>query len=205
MFANLVGSIMMNLLMRRRRRSGSSDDWWQSEYPGAMLAIRFTTLANTGDTVTPYVAKSGVSVMWDYGDGSTQTANSGSHAYASDGPHDLTLVIYDEPTTITQLQMQSDQLSGSIPVEIGNLTALTYLNLSSNSFITADMDGFVNTVWSVRDNFTASPSINIGGTNADPSGVYQDMCSPTTPLEKIYNLANAQCAGDTFNAQTWVY
>jgi hypothetical protein len=56
-----------------------------------------------------------------------------------------------------------------------------------------------------RDLHAGTPYHHIGGSNDDPSGIYQDVCAPTTPLEKIYNLANAQCAGDTFNTQTWVY
>ena len=37
----------------------------------------------------------------------------------------------------------------------------------------------------------AAPTLNIGGTNAAPSGVYQDVVTPSTGMEYIWELVNA--------------
>lgn len=58
----------------------------------------------------------------------------------------------------------------------------------------AQVDAIVDDVYAGRLTFTyAAPVLQIGGTNAAASGVYQLMCPPTTPKERIYQLKNDGC------------
>ena len=85
---------------------------------------------------------------------------------------------------------------------IGTMTRMSTCRVQDCGWAQAAVDTFIDDLWTRRDDFTdATPELNIGGNNAAPSGVYQNTCAPTTPLEKIYNLTHAQCGGDTF--QTW--
>jgi len=51
----------------------------------------------------------------------------------------------------------------------------------------------------------AAPNLNIGGTNTDPSGIFQSACPPTTQLEELWELKNDDCAEGTFNLWTVTY
>ena len=55
----------------------------------------------------------------------------------------------------------------------------------------ADCDAVALGIYNRRASFTyATPTLNIGGTNAAPSGIYQDGDPPTTGKEYIYEIAN---------------
>jgi len=85
---------------------------------------------------------------------------------------------------------------------IGTMTEMANCRVYNCGWLQVAVDALIDDLWSHRDAFTdATPELNIGGTNAAPTGTYQDVCAPTTPLEKVYNLTHAQCGGDTF--QTW--
>jgi hypothetical protein len=68
------------------------------------------------------------------------------------------------------------------------LVAWNYQNCGLSQ---ADVDAVLAAIYARRASFTATaPSLNISGTNADPSGVYQDADPPTTGLEYVYELRN---------------
>lgn len=50
----------------------------------------------------------------------------------------------------------------------------------------------------------ATPVLNIGGDNDNPSGIYQAQCPPATGLERAYELVNDSC-GDGFIKWTVTY
>lgn len=55
----------------------------------------------------------------------------------------------------------------------------------------ATVDRILFDIYAGRMNYTyATPSLNVGGNNADPSGVYQAMVPPTTGMEYKYELVN---------------
>lgn len=66
----------------------------------------------------------------------------------------------------------------------------------------ADVDAVLLSVYNRRMAFTyATPALNVGGTNAAPTGVYQAQCPPTTGKERAFELVNDSC-GDGFNRWT---
>jgi hypothetical protein len=63
---------------------------------------------------------------------------------------------------------------------------------------TATVDALIDAIWSARNGYTYASNIllHIGGTNGAPTGVVGNVCPPTTPAEKLYNLHHVQCGGD---------
>jgi hypothetical protein len=56
------------------------------------------------------------------------------------------------------------------------------------------VDVIVKDIWAGKANFTfATPQLYIGGTNADPTGVYGAVCPPVDGLEYVYDLVNGNC------------
>ncbi|MFA7164600.1 MAG: hypothetical protein WC124_01970 [Desulfoplanes sp.] len=70
---------------------------------------------------------------------------------------------------------------------ISHMTKLTSLDLSSNDADQETVDGWVNNLWQNRT-IMAPCTVNIHGSNANPSGVYQTSEAPSTGYEKIYDL-----------------
>jgi len=131
-------------------------------------------------------------------------------------------------SNLTVLNLGNNQLSGDLPAELGNLSSLLQLHLYTNqlgsteagalhldaiqeifmhhnAMTEAEVDSAIDDVYAYRASYTdATPELNVGGTNAAPSGVYQDATPPTTGLEKVFKLANDPDA-EGFNtwAITW--
>jgi len=42
----------------------------------------------------------------------------------------------------------------------------------------------------------AAPTLNIGGTNAAPTGIYLPVCPPTDGLNTVYALSHENCVAD---------
>jgi hypothetical protein len=105
-------------------------------------------------------------------------------------------------TDLRQLQLHGSAgitLDGSsMPASIRNITVQD-INATQ-----AEVDDFINRLWADRNSFTySSPSLNVGGNNSNPSGVYQYADPPATPLEKIYRLVNPSVPdGDAHNPWT---
>jgi len=114
-------------------------------------------------------------------------------------------------TSLTALQLYNTSISGDI-ANLSGLTSLTILYLGSTNVSGGDIsanvamqdcwvsdcgwdqatvDAFLQAMYNARANYTyATPNLNIGGSNATPSGTYQDGDPPTTGLEYVYELAN---------------
>jgi len=81
-------------------------------------------------------------------------------------------------------------------------TGMQILKLQSCGLDAATVDGILLRIYTDRMSFTyATPSLDIGGTNAAPNGTYQAQCPPTTGKEYWYELVNDSC-GDGFNKWT---
>jgi hypothetical protein len=77
------------------------------------------------------------------------------------------------------------------PVGIQHLTDISNIRIDSNNYSTAVVDSVLLAMYNSRMGFTAAaPSLQIGGTNAAPSGTYQNADPPTTGLEYVYKLVN---------------
>ena len=78
-------------------------------------------------------------------------------------------------------------------------TALRDLRINSLGLSTAQVDEIINSIWASRNAFTYTSNIrlDIHGTNGAPTGTVANVCPPTTPAEKLYNLRHVQCGGDT--------
>lgn len=69
--------------------------------------------------------------------------------------------------------------------------APTTFRLDGNALITATVDQILSELWTAFATRTAAGgTINVGGTNQAPSGVYQAANPPTTGLEYRYELLN---------------
>ncbi len=79
------------------------------------------------------------------------------------------------------------------------------LYLTSMTMTQAQVDDVIGRLFADRTTFTTRNNrLEIGGTNPDPSGVYQAANPPTTGLEKVYTLVNDNL-GEGFKKWTIVY
>lgn len=112
----------------------------------------------------------------------------------------LTGCVSDLPPAVLIARLRYDILltSGSI----APLTAARDLQFQDLTWLTADVDTVINSMWAARANYTyATPSLNIGGNNQAPTGNvvapvegadwHQDGATwiPLTAGAKIYDLA----------------
>lgn len=75
-----------------------------------------------------------------------------------------------------------------------NWTGIQVINCANLSLSEGQVDGIINDLYAGKPTFTyATPSLNIGGNNAAPSGSYQSVCPPTSGLEMVHDLANDIC------------
>ena len=67
-----------------------------------------------------------------------------------------------------------------------------------SSLSQAKIATIIDAIRANKANFTwVLPSLDIaGGSNAVPDGVLQDVCPPTSTLEKIYDLVHGNCTPD---------
>jgi hypothetical protein len=123
-------------------------------------------------------------------------------------------------TLMEYLQIQNTGVSGSI-ADIAALTSLIYLHAYDSSvsggninaqvamwncrvdelgWNAATVDAWLLGMYTNRASYThATPALNIGGTNAAPSGVYQYAAVPSTGNEYRYKLANDDDADGDYN------
>ena len=93
------------------------------------------------------------------------------------------------PATLVQFVVYGTALTGS-PIWT-NAAALTQVRADGCSLSQADVDAYVAGIYGRRASITgATPDLKIGGSNATPSGIYQDGDPPTTGQEYIYELEN---------------
>lgn len=113
------------------------------------------------------------------------------------------------PSGLTSLFLDSNQFSGLYTIP--NLTALVTLrgqNQGAANMTQAQVDAFVS-AWYAKwaaGAFLSNCTANIGGTNANPSGTYQNPFPnpPSTPLEMIYVMVNDPFATGN-KTQIWTY
>ena len=99
---------------------------------------------------------------------------------------------------MTQLYLDGNSFTGS--PDISANTAMSIYKLDDNGLIQAHVDAALLAVYTIRANFTdATPEFFVGGTNAAPSGIYQDGDPPTTGKEYAFELENDPEA-EGFNA-----
>ncbi len=95
------------------------------------------------------------------------------------------------PATMTMLRVYSTTVSGA-PI-FTSAVALADFQYQDCALSQAMVDAILAAMWARRMSFTnAAPAANLGGTNANPSGVYADPspADPTTGLEYKYCLVN---------------
>lgn len=75
-----------------------------------------------------------------------------------------------------------------------NWTSIQTVRCNGLALSQAQVDGIINDIYAGKATFTyATPSLNIGGNNAAPSGSYQSVCPPTSGLETVYDLSHGVC------------
>jgi hypothetical protein len=95
--------------------------------------------------------------------------------------------------------LYNNQLDSIVTGSFVGANALNDVRLQSNGMVQSVVDEIVEQIYSNRANYTSTtPSMNIGGTNAAPSGTYQYSAAPSTGKEKIYALVNDD-DGEGFN------
>lgn len=100
--------------------------------------------------------------------------------------------VTDLPDGIAYLDIGGAAIHGGVMPA----TAAQWLGISSASGWTqAEVDAFLAALYTNRASYTgtgygATHYLNIAGTNAAPSGTYQDDATPTTGLEYVYKLCN---------------
>ncbi len=75
-------------------------------------------------------------------------------------------------------------------------TALSLVELQDNNMSQGAVDSIIHHLYFNRNNFTDnSPTLDIGGTNQDPSGIYQSpaACPAVSALERVYEMENDSC------------
>ena len=124
----------------------------------------------------------------------------------------ITGSLADAPAGLTQLYLYStsSNITGSLADAPAGLLYLNLYNTSSaitggatamaavgireircdsSSTTQANIDSILARLYADRAGFTyATPTLNVGGTNPDPTGTYADATPPTTGLEYAYKL-----------------
>jgi hypothetical protein len=93
------------------------------------------------------------------------------------------------PSSLLYLYIQSTSLSG-VPI-VSSATNIIKIDYDDCGLLQTDVDGMLQALYNSRSIFTyATPALDIAGTNAAPSGIYQDADPPTTGREYEYELEN---------------
>ncbi len=116
----------------------------------------------------------------------------------------ITGALADLPAGMTILHLGST--TSTITPGVGvRATAIRELYLHSTGMSQAAVDAIAEWLYTNRAQFTyATPAANLGGTNAAPSGIYQDGDPPTTGKEYIYEVVHDP-EGEGFNRWTVAY
>ncbi len=104
------------------------------------------------------------------------------------------------PSSVVWIGLSNNQLTGVPVVEFSAALQLYYYD--DNNLSQSDVDSIIDNIWDYRAEYTYSVlKLFLGGTNATPSGIYQDGgATPSTGLEKIHDLINDDNAE---GFQTW--
>ena len=174
---------------------------------------RFLTHTGGAQTISPkFSLGAGYVAYIHWGDGNTSTITGPvteaifSHAYAIAVDHEITLS--GDYWHITYINFYSMAVTGDIAdlpsgLDYANFSStnvtctsiaahgIGYLNLKDNAYAQAQVDAIVENIYTNWASFTdATPELIIDGTDAAPSGTYQDGDPPTTGKEYIYEIVN---------------
>ncbi len=79
-------------------------------------------------------------------------------------------------------------------IDFAGWTSPTNFRIDGNALTQAKVDAVLEGFYGAFASRTVSNgTINVGGTNAAPSGTYQAMCPPTSGKERAYELVNDSC------------
>jgi hypothetical protein len=93
------------------------------------------------------------------------------------------------PSSLQNFYIHYTSVSG-VPI-VSSATNIQKIDYDSCGLLQADVDGMLQALYNSRSIFTyATPALDIAGTNAAPSGIYQDADPPTTGREYEYELEN---------------
>jgi hypothetical protein len=93
------------------------------------------------------------------------------------------------PSGLLYFYINSTSVSG-VPT-ISSASNIIKIDYDDCGLLQADVDGMLQALYNSRSIFTyATPALDIAGTNAAPSGIYQDADPPTTGREYEYELEN---------------
>lgn len=117
----------------------------------------------------------------------------------------ITGSLADAPAGMTYLYLFNTLSNISGGASAMAATGIREIYVHSSSTSQANINDILLRLYTDRASFTyAVPSLNVGGTNPDPSGVYQDATPPTTGLEYAYKLVNDPDS-EGFNTWTVTY
>jgi len=117
----------------------------------------------------------------------------------------ITGSLADLPASITGLYLNNTSSTITGGVLAMAATNIQIIKLQDTALTQSQVDDVIGRIWADHASFTyATPTANVGGSNAAPSGIYQAACPPTTGKEEIYELVNDSCGGG-FNTWTWTY
>ena len=106
-------------------------------------------------------------------------------------------------STLTALRLMRCCLNSITTVDLSALANdAAAINCCDNGMEQAAVDSMISDIWTRKADWTdATPELNVGGTNAAPTGTYQDGYPlPITALEEVHDLINDDGAG---GIQTW--
>jgi hypothetical protein len=91
------------------------------------------------------------------------------------------------PSSLQYFYIYNTSVSG-VPT-ISSASNIIKIDYDDCGLLQADVDGMLQALYNSRSIFTyATPALDIAGTNAAPSGIYQDADPPTTGREYEYEL-----------------
>ena len=191
-----VFTSMTNLSLSINSFSGDLSSW---VLPSSMTVLSLYTNSFSGD-LSSWVLPSNMIYLYLYtnsfsGDLSSWVLPS-SMIYLSLSINSFSgdLSSWVLPSSMTVLSLYTNSFLG-VP-DISSNTAMRNYQYYSNGLLTATVDAIIDGIWARRMSFTYTTPIilQIGGTNQAATGTEQNVCPPTTPKEKIYQLENDGCA-----------
>jgi len=167
-----------------------------ADLPASMARLY---LYNTSSTITGSLADLPASMARLYL-GSTSSTITGSladlpasilylHLYNTSST--ITGSLSDLPASMLYLHLGSTSSTITGGATAVSATGIIFIITENCSEDQATVNDVIDRIYADRALFTyAAPSLDIGGNNAAPSGIYQYAATPSTALEKVYALKN---------------
>jgi len=90
---------------------------------------------------------------------------------------------------MTNLYLHNNNFEGA--PDIGTNDSMANYRYHDNDLLQSDVDEVVEGIYNNFAHFTdPTPELSIGGSNAEPSGIYHDDTPPNTGKEYIYKIVN---------------